>query len=61
VVLTGELLSSPDARYGVDWAWGDYLTAQVFGVSVDARVDAVTVEVSGGRERIRASIRGELG
>lgn len=60
VILNGELLDSPQARYGQDWAWGDYLTIQVFGVSIDARVQAVTVEASPGRERIRAAVRGEL-
>jgi hypothetical protein len=49
----------PDSRYGVDWAWGDYVTAQAFGQLIDCRIDAVSVSVKpgAGYERIDAWLR----
>lgn len=53
------LLSTPGAEYGVDWQWGDFLTLQAFGLSVDCRVEAVTFRVSGGEEQVDAILRSE--
>lgn len=53
------LLSTPGAEYGVDWQWGDFLTLQVFGLSVDCRVEAVTFRVSGGEEQVDAVLKSE--
>lgn len=47
-IFSGTLLDTPDTRYGVEWQWGDYVTAQVFGQAIDCRIDAVTVTVSSG-------------
>lgn len=53
------LLSTPGAEYGVDWQWGDFLTLQAFGLSVDCRVEAVTFRISGGEEQVDAVLRSE--
>jgi hypothetical protein len=58
-IFQGRLIDTPDSRYGVDWAWGDYVTAQAFGELIDCRIDAVSVSVKpgGGYERIDAWLR----
>ena len=58
-IFQGRLISTPDSQYGVDWAWGDYVTAQAFGQLIDCRIDAVSVSVKpgGGYERIDAWLR----
>ncbi len=58
-IFQGRLIDTPDSRYGVDWAWGDYVTAQAFGQLIDCRIDAVSVSVKpgGGYERIDAWLR----
>jgi hypothetical protein len=40
-IFQGRLIDMPDSRYGVDWAWGDYVTAQAFGQLIDCRIEAV--------------------
>ena len=60
LLFTGTLIDTPDTRYGVQWQWGDYVTAQDFGAGFDCRIDAVSVSVAGGEERISASLRAEL-
>ncbi len=58
-IFQGRLIDTPDSRYGVDWAWGDYVTAQAFGQLIDCRIDAVSVSVKpgSGYERIDAWLR----
>lgn len=58
-IFQGRLIDMPDSRYGVDWAWGDYVTAQAFGQLIDCRIEAVSVSVKPGTgyERIDAWLR----
>jgi hypothetical protein len=58
-LFQGRLIDMPDSRYGVDWAWGDFVTAQAFGRLIDCRIDAVSVSVKQGStfERIDAWLR----
>lgn len=58
-LFQGRLIDMPDSRYGVDWGWGDYVTAQAFGQLIDCRIDAVSVSVKPGvgYERIDAWLR----
>ena len=59
-IFQGRLIDMPDSQYGVDWAWGDYVTAQAFGQLIDCRIDAVSVSVKpgAGYERVDAWLRG---
>jgi len=59
-ILTGDLLSVPGAVYGLDWGFGDKLIAEFEKESYTATVDAVTVTLDGGKEEIKAAIRGEV-
>lgn len=58
-IFQGRLIDMPDSQYGVDWAWGDYVTAQAFGQLIDCRIEAVSVSVKPGTgyERIDAWLR----
>jgi hypothetical protein len=47
-IFKGRILDTDDTQYGVQWAWGDYVTAQAFGQLIDCRIDAVTVSVQAG-------------
>jgi hypothetical protein len=59
-IFQGKLIDTPDSRYGVHWAWGDYVTAQAFGQLIDCRIEAISVSVKpgSGYERIDAWLRG---
>ncbi len=58
-IFQGRLIDMPGSRYGVDWGWGDYVTAQAFGQLIDCRIDAVSVSVKpgSGYERVDAWLR----
>lgn len=58
-IFQGRLIDMEGSRYGVDWGWGDYVTAQAFGQLIDCRIDAVSVSVKpgAGYERIDAWLR----
>lgn len=58
--LKGDLLSVPGAVYGLDWGFGDRLIAEFESESYEATVDAVTVTLNGGKEEVKAAIKGEL-
>lgn len=55
----GTLLSVPGCQYGVHWGWGDFVTIQAFQQSFDCRIDAITVQVQGGKETIKAVLRND--
>lgn len=59
LVFSGKIQQTRGSLLGVDWDWGDYVTAQEFGYILDARVDALTVRVTPQSEQIDAVIRTE--
>lgn len=59
VVVSGRIAQTRDLQYGVHWKWGDYVTIQAFGRQVDARIDAITVQVSTRATQVDAVLRGE--
>ena len=59
LAFRGRILDVPGCRYGVHWAWGDYVTVQAFGQSFDCRIDAITVTVQNGKENIDAWLRSD--
>ena len=48
---------APGALYGRDYGFGDVVTAQAFGQSVDCRVDGVRVTVTPDSETVAATLR----
>lgn len=59
-LFRGKILDVPDTRYGVHWAWGDFVTVQAFNQGFDARIDAIDVLIERGKETISAWIRADL-
>lgn len=43
LTLSGRFIDTDQARYGVHWEWGDYVTAQVDGYSFDCRLDKISI------------------
>lgn len=43
VTLSGRFIDTDQARYGVHWEWGDYVTAQVDGFNFDCRLDKISI------------------
>ena len=59
--FTGTLISTPGFAYGLDWGWGDRLSAQVYGDVFDCRVSALSVSVTQEEgETVSATLKGEL-
>lgn len=55
-----ELVNVPGAtEYAVHWNFGDKVTAEFEGESIDCIIEAVQVTVAGGKEDIKASLRVE--
>lgn len=59
-IITAEIKNSDAAAYGRDWSFGDKMTVSVDGEVFDAHITAVAVSYQGGKEIIKAAIRGEL-
>ena len=55
--FAGDLLDTPQARYGVDWEFGDRVTCQAWGREFDGEIRAVFFSLSGdGLETIGARV-----
>ena len=48
---------SPGFLYGIDWNYGDYFTINVFGTTVDARINAITATITNKSEQIDVSMQ----
>jgi hypothetical protein len=51
--LTFEVLQTPASVYGTHYGWGDLVTAQFLGLSLELQITSVTVTVQGDDETIR--------
>ena len=58
-IFTGTLVGTTATQYGVQWGFGDFLTAIFARTVLDCRVDAVTVRIAGRDETISAQLRSE--
>lgn len=58
-IFTAQLVDTPQVRYGIEWHWGDRVTAQFEGESFDCHIETVRIAVKGGREAINAYLRAE--
>lgn len=58
-VLTGRLVDTAGLRYGIDYGFGDVLSVEAFGYTVDCHVRSVKRTVGSG-ERLDVRLRGEL-
>jgi len=59
-IFTGKIGQTEGCIYGVHWKWGDIVTAEYKGYSMDCHVDAVTVAVDeNGTELVTGYLRSE--
>ena len=58
-VFEATVLDVPGTQYGVHWNFGDKVTAEYAGEVFDVSIDAVSVSVRDGEERITARLRAE--
>lgn len=57
-MFTGSISQTPGCIYGIHWKWGDIVTAEYKGLSIDCHVDAVTVSIdSNGMEVVTGQLR----
>jgi hypothetical protein len=54
--FTGSIVETPTSRYGIDWGFGDYVTASFLGQQYDVQVSMVNVKLSGQEETIRTEL-----
>lgn len=50
--MDGRIIDSDQARFGAEWSWGDYLTAQFVGENFNCRVESVAASktLAGGED-----------
>lgn len=57
-IFTGSISQTAGCIYGIHWKWGDIVTAEYMGLSIDCHVDAVTVAVDeNGVEAVTGALR----
>jgi hypothetical protein len=54
--FTADIVQTTGAVVGVDWEWGDYVTAYYDGITYDARIEAVRLKWERGRETVDARL-----
>lgn len=60
IILSGNLQDTDGFVYGVDYAWGDYLTIGIGAFNADCRLSVVTVTLENGREGIQQTVQAPL-
>jgi hypothetical protein len=61
VRFTGTLLDTPQARYGVDWFFGDRIVVSYRGLQFNGTVRAIRLSLGGdGKERVDAKVEVEV-
>jgi len=59
IIFNGTLVDTDDIQYGVDYGFGDIVEAQYEDTVMDCHVNAVEVDVQGGKEVLTIKLRGE--
>jgi len=57
--FTGRLLDVPGCRMGIDWSFGDRVTAEYEGERYDCTIAALSVTYAGGAEQIEAVLEND--
>lgn len=58
--FSARIVETPATIYGLQYGFGDYVTAVFEGESIDARIERVRVRVRNGEETIDAQIKGNI-
>lgn len=57
-IFHGEIVNIPGStEYGIHWGFGDLVTVEFEGETIDCSVDVIQIEVEGGQEKIKATLR----
>jgi hypothetical protein len=56
VIFSGDLVDTPQTRFGVEWGYGDLVTIQHMGMQFDGRVDSFNVHSGADGETVRAGV-----
>jgi hypothetical protein len=59
LIIEGTIVQTPSFLYGLHFKWGDYFTFSDGRRSLDVRLPALRVQVTGGKETITGKFRGE--
>ena len=60
-IMSGSLVDTPGMQYGIHYGFGDILSVEAFGFSVDCHVSSVAGRVDANRyEQLTCRLRGEL-
>lgn len=57
--FTTQVIDTAGVRFGIEYTWGDYLTAQAFGDAFDCRLPAVRVTYNSSGETINAVLKND--
>jgi hypothetical protein len=58
LTFTGKISQTEGCLYGINWKWGDIVTAEYKGISFNCHVDAVTVKITNaGTEVVEGLLR----
>lgn len=55
--FSGSLIDTPQSRYGIDWNYGDRVTAVFDNMRSDCLISTIDIDVSGAKETISARLR----
>lgn len=58
-IITGEIVDEPGMRYGVDYGWGDLITASYKGAEIDCHIVSVHGTYSKEGEQLSITVKGE--
>lgn len=60
-IMTGKIIDTPGMQYGIDYGFGDILTVEAFGYSIDCHVNSVRLTYDSEEgEQFEIRLRGEL-
>ena len=51
------LQDSPGFLFGIDWGYGDFVSLNAFGTVVDARISAISINISNKAEQISVQLQ----
>lgn len=60
IYLEAQVIEESGSEYGIDYGYGDLVTATIEGYTFNSIVDTVSVSVREGEEVIRSSVAGEI-
>jgi hypothetical protein len=60
IIFEADMANLHGCAYGIDWDFGDYVTAYAFGRTYECRIDALDLTVANGKETFKTLLRAEV-